>query len=156
MKIYLVGGAVRDQLLDLPVRDRDWVVVGGSGEQLLARGLQAADAEFPVFIDPASGEEYALARREIKTGPGYKGFHIEAGHWQKSDVLDRVARHLDAARMAHHIRNLRAGLVGEPFEGMGDFYVPTADLKATIGVDTHHLNPRTFKALAAEVPEQEI
>ena len=79
MKIYLVGGAVRDQLLDLPVRDRDWVVVGGSGEQLLARGLQAADAEFPVFIDPASGEEYALARREIKTGPGYKGFHIEAG-----------------------------------------------------------------------------
>jgi L-arabinose isomerase len=85
-----------------------------------------------------------------------KDFHIEVGHWQKSDVLDRIVRHLESARMAHHIRNLQAGLVGEPFEGMGDFYVSPADLEATIGVQTHVLNPRTFKALAADVTDQEI
>jgi L-arabinose isomerase len=85
-----------------------------------------------------------------------KSFHIEAGHWQKSDVLDRVVRRLESARMAHHMRTLRAGLAGEPFEGMGDFYVSPADLKETIGVETRVLNPRTFKVLAAEVTEQEI
>ena len=85
-----------------------------------------------------------------------KDFHIEVGHWQKSDVLDRIVSRLESARMAHHMRNLQAGLVGEPFEGMGDFYVSPADLKATIGVETRVLNPRAFKALAAEIKDQEI
>jgi L-arabinose isomerase len=85
-----------------------------------------------------------------------KAFHIEVGHWQKSDVLDRVARHLQSARMAHHMRTLRAGLVGEPFEGMGDFYVCPADLKSTIGVETRVLNPGTLKALVSGITEKEI
>jgi L-arabinose isomerase len=85
-----------------------------------------------------------------------KYFHIEVGHWQKSDVLDRVVRHLVSARMAHHMRTLRAGLVGEPFEGMGDFFVSPADLKMTIGVETRVLNPRQFKALLSEVTDSEI
>jgi len=85
-----------------------------------------------------------------------KTFHIEVGHWQKSDVLDRIVQLLASTRMAHHLRTLKAGLVGEPFEGMGDFYVSTSDLKTTIGVETRVLNPRTFKALLSEVTEQEI
>jgi L-arabinose isomerase len=85
-----------------------------------------------------------------------KPFHIEAGHWQKSDVLDRVVRHLVSARMAHRLRTLKAGLVGEPFEGMGDFYVSPADLKATLGVETRVLNPPQFKTLLSEVTEKEI
>jgi L-arabinose isomerase len=85
-----------------------------------------------------------------------KAFHIEVGHWQKSDVLDRILRRLNSARMAHHMRTLQAGLVGEPFEGMGDFYVCPADLKSTIGVETRMLNPRTFKTFASEITEEEI
>jgi len=79
VKTYLVGGAVRDRLLNLPVRDRDWVVVGATRERMLTLGFRAVDAEFPVFIHPDTGEEYALARRETKVGPGYKGFRVEAG-----------------------------------------------------------------------------
>lgn len=79
MKIYQVGGAVRDRLLKLPVKDRDWVVVGATEDEMLDAGFTRVDAEFPVFLHPATGEEYALARREVKTGPGYKGFSVEAG-----------------------------------------------------------------------------
>lgn len=79
MKIYLVGGAVRDRLLDIPVKDRDWLVVGATEGQMLARGFTRADNLFPVFLHPESGEEYALARRETKTGSGYKGFSVEYG-----------------------------------------------------------------------------
>ena len=79
MKIYLVGGAVRDELLDLPVSERDWVVVGASPEQMQEQGYRRLDAAFPVFLHPESGDEYALARTERKTGPGYKGFEVEAG-----------------------------------------------------------------------------
>jgi tRNA nucleotidyltransferase (CCA-adding enzyme) len=79
MKIYLVGGAVRDQLLDLPVKERDWVVVGATSKEMLAQGYRPVDAAFPVFLHPESGEEYALARTETKTGPGYKGFEVEYG-----------------------------------------------------------------------------
>ena len=74
MQIYLVGGAVRDELLGLPVRERDWVVVGARPEELQARGFKPVGKDFPVFLHPRSGEEYALARTERKTGPGYRGF----------------------------------------------------------------------------------
>lgn len=74
MKTYLVGGAVRDQLLGLTVKDRDWLVVGATPEQLLAQGYQQVGAEFPVFLHPKSKEEYALARTERKNGNGYNGF----------------------------------------------------------------------------------
>jgi tRNA nucleotidyltransferase (CCA-adding enzyme) len=78
MQIYLVGGAVRDRLLGLPVRERDWVVVGATPEALEARGFRRVGASFPVFLHPETGEEYALARTERKTGPGYHGFAVHA------------------------------------------------------------------------------
>jgi tRNA nucleotidyltransferase (CCA-adding enzyme) len=74
MQVYLVGGAVRDRLLGLPVRERDWVVVGGSPEALASQGYRAVGRDFPVFLHPSTHEEYALARTERKTAPGYHGF----------------------------------------------------------------------------------
>jgi tRNA nucleotidyltransferase (CCA-adding enzyme) len=78
MKFYLVGGCVRDRLLGLPVRDRDWVVVGGSPRQMLDLGYLPVGKDFPVFLHPTSHEEYALARTERKTGRGYAGFAFHA------------------------------------------------------------------------------
>jgi len=72
MKIYKVGGAVRDRLLGRPGKDSDWVVVGADPERMLAAGFRAVGRDFPVFLHPKTGEEYALARTERKTGPGYK------------------------------------------------------------------------------------
>ena len=74
MKIYLVGGAVRDQLLGRPHVERDFVVVGATPDELLALGYRPVGKDFPVFLHPATGEQYALARTERKTGPGYYGF----------------------------------------------------------------------------------
>lgn len=78
MKIYAVGGAVRDELLGLPVQDRDWVVVGATPEDLTAQGFRPVGRDFPVFLHPDTHEEYALARTERKSGPGYKGFVVHA------------------------------------------------------------------------------
>jgi len=78
MQIYMVGGAVRDALLGLPVQDRDWVVVGATPEALVARGYVPVGKDFPVFLHPASREEYALARTERKTAQGYRGFAVHA------------------------------------------------------------------------------
>lgn len=77
MQVYLVGGAVRDRLLGLPPRERDWVVVGSSPAELEAAGYIPVGREFPVFLHPASHEEYALARLERKVAPGYRGFTTE-------------------------------------------------------------------------------
>jgi len=74
MKIYLVGGAVRDELLGLPVRERDWVVVGATPQNLLDRNFKPVGKDFPIFLHPQTAEEYALARTERKTGRGYYGF----------------------------------------------------------------------------------
>ena len=74
MKTFLVGGAVRDALLRLPVKDRDWVVVGATPDSMLAQGYQQVGRDFPVFLHPESREEYALARTERKSGNGYTGF----------------------------------------------------------------------------------
>jgi tRNA nucleotidyltransferase (CCA-adding enzyme) len=74
MRVYLVGGAVRDRLLGLPVRERDWVVVGATPEQLQRAGYRPVGREFPVFLHPGTHEEYALARLERKIAPGYRGF----------------------------------------------------------------------------------
>jgi tRNA nucleotidyltransferase (CCA-adding enzyme) len=78
MKIYQVGGAVRDALLGLPVHDRDWVVVGARPEELTALGYLPVGKDFPVFLHPQTREEYALARTERKTAPGYHGFSVHA------------------------------------------------------------------------------
>lgn len=74
MKTYLVGGAVRDALLSLPVKDKDWVVVGASPEEMLSQGYEQVGRDFPVFLHPVTHEEYALARTERKNGSGYTGF----------------------------------------------------------------------------------
>ncbi len=78
MEVYLVGGAVRDQLLNLPVQERDWVVLGETPESMVKQGFRPVGKDFPVFLHPESHEEYALARTERKTAPGYKGFAIHA------------------------------------------------------------------------------
>jgi tRNA nucleotidyltransferase (CCA-adding enzyme) len=79
MQVYLVGGAVRDGLLGLPVKERDWVVVGGTREELLRLRYREVGRDFPVFLHPESHEEYALARLERKTAPGYRGFEFRFG-----------------------------------------------------------------------------
>ncbi|MFZ4480332.1 MAG: multifunctional CCA addition/repair protein [Rhodoferax sp.] len=78
MQIYLVGGAVRDAVLGLPVQDRDWVVVGGTPERLTQEGFTPVGRDFPVFLHPRTHEEFALARTERKTAPGYRGFSVHA------------------------------------------------------------------------------
>ena len=78
MKCYIVGGAVRDRLLGLPVKDRDWVVVGATPDAMLARGFKPVGKDFPVFLHPHTHEEYALARTERKVGRGYHGFTFHA------------------------------------------------------------------------------
>jgi tRNA nucleotidyltransferase (CCA-adding enzyme) len=79
MQVYLVGGAVRDELLGIPVKERDWVVVGGSREDLERLGYREVGRDFPVFLHPQTHEEHALARRERKVAPGYRGFSVEFG-----------------------------------------------------------------------------
>jgi tRNA nucleotidyltransferase (CCA-adding enzyme) len=79
MQVYLVGGAVRDALLGLPVKERDWVVVGGTREELLRLKYREVGRDFPVFLHPVTHEEYALARLERKVSPGYRGFAVEFG-----------------------------------------------------------------------------
>ena len=78
MHIYKVGGAVRDRLLGRPVTEIDWVVVGATAEAMLEQGYRPVGADFPVFLHPQSGEEYALARTERKSGRGYGGFTFHA------------------------------------------------------------------------------
>ncbi len=86
MKIYCVGGAVRDELLGLPVKDRDWVVVGATPAMLIERGYQPVGRDFPVFLHPQTHEEYALARTERKTAPGYRGFAV---HYAPEVTLEK-------------------------------------------------------------------
>jgi tRNA nucleotidyltransferase (CCA-adding enzyme) len=78
MEIYLVGGAVRDKLLNYPVKEKDWVVIGETPESMVKQGFRPVGKDFPVFLHPHSREEYALARTERKTAPGYKGFTVQA------------------------------------------------------------------------------
>ena len=91
MEIYLVGGAVRDKLLGLPVRERDWVVVGTTPATMLELGYTPVGKDFPVFLHPQTKEEYALARTERKTGPGYTGFETcaDPGITLQQDLLRR-------------------------------------------------------------------
>jgi tRNA nucleotidyltransferase (CCA-adding enzyme) len=115
MKTYVVGGAVRDALLGMPVQDRDHVVVGATPEQMLALGYQPVGKDFPVFLHPKTHEEYALARTERKTAPGYKGFVF---HTDTSVTLeeDLVRRDLTINAMAQD----EAGNIIDPFNGRGD------------------------------------
>ncbi|MGZ4957957.1 MAG: multifunctional CCA addition/repair protein [Methylomonas sp.] len=115
MKTYLVGGAVRDRLLDYPVSERDWVVVGASAETMLALGYRAVGKDFPVFLHPETHEEYALARTERKTAPGYKGFEVYAA----PDVtLEDDLRRRDLTINAMAIDT--EGVLIDPYRGQHD------------------------------------
>jgi len=115
MQCFLVGGAVRDRLLGLPVKDRDFVVVGATPEEMLVQGFVPVGRDFPVFLHPQTHEEYALARTERKTAPGYKGF---AFHAQKDVTLeqDLARRDLTINAMAE----TEDGRLFDPFNGQFD------------------------------------
>jgi len=115
VKTYLVGGAVRDALLKLPVKDRDWVVVGATPEAMLAQGFQQVGRDFPVFLHPKSREEYALARTERKSGNGYTGFVT----WSAPDVtLEQDLQRRDLTINA--IAQTESGELIDPFHGQRD------------------------------------
>ena len=115
MKTYLVGGAVRDELLGLPVHERDWVVVGATPEQMRAQGYQPVGKDFPVFLHPQSKEEYALARTERKTAVGYHGFEFHTGP-EVTLEDDLIRRDLSINAMA---RDSEGALI-DPYGGQKD------------------------------------
>lgn len=149
MKTYLVGGAVRDGLLGLPVRERDWVVTGAVPEDLVRAGYRKVGADFPVFLHPETGEEYALARTERKSGRGYHGFEVrfspdvtieddllrrdltvnamardESGtlidpHGGQADLHARVLRHVSDAFVEDPLRVLRVARFAARFHDLG-------------------------------------
>jgi tRNA nucleotidyltransferase (CCA-adding enzyme) len=149
MQTYLVGGAVRDQLLGLPVKERDWVVVGATPEEMKARGFRQVGRDFPVFLHPETHEEYALARTERKTGPGYHGFecHADPGvtleedlqrrdltinalaedesgnvidyYGGRQDLQDRVLRHISKHFAEDPVRILRVARFAARFDALG-------------------------------------
>jgi tRNA nucleotidyltransferase (CCA-adding enzyme) len=115
MEIYLVGGAVRDELLGLPVKERDWVVVGGSEENMLANGFQKVGKDFPVFLHPDTKEEYALARTERKIGQGYYGFQC---HSSPAVTLEEDLQRRDLTINA--MAKASDGKIIDPFHGQQD------------------------------------
>ena len=112
---YLVGGAVRDELLGLPIKDRDWVVVGSTPEKMLDLGFTPIGKDFPVFLHPHSKEEYALARTERKSGRGYKGFTVYADK-QVTLEQDLLRRDLTINAIAKD----RNGDLIDPYDGKTD------------------------------------
>jgi tRNA nucleotidyltransferase (CCA-adding enzyme) len=108
MKIYMVGGAVRDKLLGLPVQDHDWVVVGATPEALTAQGFMPVGKDFPVFLHPVTREEYALARTERSTARGYRGFEVYAAP-EVTLEQDLARRDLTINAMAVPARSDSAG-----------------------------------------------
>ncbi|HDR0672444.1 TPA: multifunctional CCA addition/repair protein [Pasteurella multocida] len=126
IKIYLVGGAVRDQLLNLVVKDRDWVVVGATPDDLLSQGYQQVGKDFPVFLHPQTKEEYALARTERKAGSGYTGFIC--------DFSPTISLEQDLSRRDLTINALAQDLDGKIY----DFYGGLTDLKQRL---LRHVSP---------------
>ncbi|CAH0224519.1 multifunctional CCA addition/repair protein [Pseudomonas brassicacearum] len=115
MQIYKVGGAVRDRLLGIPVTDVDRVVVGATAEEMLAKGFRPVGADFPVFLDPKTGEEYALARTERKSGRGYGGFVFHASP-EVTLEEDLIRRDLTINAMAEDDH----GNLTDPYHGQRD------------------------------------
>lgn len=147
MEIYTVGGAVRDELLGLPVKDHDYVVVGATPEALIAEGFRPVGKDFPVFLHPDTHEEYALARTERKTASGYKGFQVYAAadvtleddlarrdltmnaialsadgvlidpYGGQADIEAKVLRHVSPAFVEDPVRILRIARFAARFDG---------------------------------------
>ena len=119
MKIYMVGGAVRDRLLGRPVNDHDWVVVGATPEDMVARGFVPVGRDFPVFLHPETHEEYALARTERKNGRGYRGFVVQTS----PDVTleeDLARRDLTINAIAVGADETRVEAIFDPYDGRQD------------------------------------
>lgn len=176
MQVYLVGGAVRDALLGLPVKERDWVVVGASREQMLAAGYREVGRDFPVFLHPVTHEEHALARIERKTAPGYRGFAVESGpqvtleqdlgrrdltvnaiaqapdgtcidpFGGRADLEARLLRHVSAAFAEDPVRILRVARFAARFAPLG----------FTVATETRQLMQRMVEdgEIDALVPER--
>jgi tRNA nucleotidyltransferase (CCA-adding enzyme) len=117
MKVYLVGGALRDKLLNIPVKERDWVVVGATPDELIDKGFKPVGKSFPVFIAPDTQEEYALARKEKKCSPGYYGFSVD---FSKDVTLeeDLLRRDLTINAMAMS----DDGKIIDPYHGQQDIH----------------------------------
>jgi tRNA nucleotidyltransferase (CCA-adding enzyme) len=115
MQVYRVGGAVRDRLLGLPVTDHDWVVVGATAEQMLAAGYTPVGRDFPVFLHPQTKDEYALARTERNSGPGYRGFTV---HADPSVTLEQDLARRDLTINA--IAQTEDGTLIDPYGGQRD------------------------------------
>ena len=121
MQIYMVGGAVRDRLLGLPVHDRDWVVVGATPKQMVAQGFLPVGRDFPVFLHPQTREEYALARTERKSGRGYRGFVVQAS----PDVTleeDLARRDLTINSIAESADTAGVRGLFDPYNGQKDLH----------------------------------
>lgn len=119
MQIYLVGGAVRDHLLGIPVKEKDWVVVGATVDDMLRLGFRPVGKDFPVFLHPETNEEYALARTERKVGRGYTGFNFNAS----PDVTleeDLKRRDLTINAMAMRKEDWPHGKIIDPYHGQAD------------------------------------
>ncbi|MFT5395649.1 MAG: tRNA nucleotidyltransferase (CCA-adding enzyme) [Gammaproteobacteria bacterium] len=115
MQTYLVGGAVRDKLLGIPIKDRDWVVVGTTPEEMLEKGFKPVGKDFPVFLHPETKEEYALARTERKSGKGYKGFTFHTSpDVTLEDDLQRRDLTINAIAEDEH------GVLIDPYGGVAD------------------------------------
>lgn len=126
MQTYLVGGAVRDQLLGIPAKERDWVVVGSTAREMMAKGFRQVGKDFPVFLHPETNEEYALARTERKTAPGYYGFEVHAD--QDVSLEDDLKR-----------RDLTINAIAQDEDGeLIDFYGGSQDLESRI---LRHVSP---------------
>jgi len=149
LTVYRVGGAVRDQLLGLPSKDRDWIVVGATAQTLLQRGFRQVGADFPVFLHPHTREEYALARTERKSAPGYSGFAVNSSvavsleqdlvrrdltvnamacmadgqiidpYGGQQDLRQKILRHVSPAFAEDPVRVLRVARFAARFSGLG-------------------------------------
>ncbi|MES2635931.1 MAG: multifunctional CCA addition/repair protein [Pseudomonadota bacterium] len=130
MQVYIVGGAVRDELLNLPVKDKDYVVVGSTAEQMIAAGYKPVGKDFPVFLHPSTHEEYALARTERKTAVGYKGFAVYASP-EVTLEEDLARRDLTINAIAKSVNKENVGTKNDqvqlvdPFNGLADIQSKT-------------------------------
>lgn len=180
MKTYLVGGAVRDQLLNMPVKDRDWVVVGATPKQLLDLGYQQVGKDFPVFLHPETHEEYALARTERKSGSGYTGFTCYAApdvtleddlqrrdltinaiaycvdgeyvdpYHGRDDIKARLLRHVSSAFSEDPLRVLRVARFAARFAPLGFKVAPETLLLMQKMTQSGELNALTAERVWKE------
>ena len=181
MKTYLVGGAVRDKLLNRPVTERDWVVLGETSESMLQRGFRAVGKDFPVFLHPKTNEEYALARTERKTAKGYKGFSVNASPdvtleedllrrdltinaiamTEKGELIDpyggqrdleqRLFRHVSPAFAEDPVRVLRLARFAARYAPMGFKIAPETQILMRSMVDAGEVDALVPERIWAEV-----